>query len=595
MASRLENRRQYGLLSSGYSGADKTILQFKLTDSSLKSLEEYLKAKAYCSKRPTIHFNGNCGAITVPRYDETTKRTKRHEYKFTVQPIQAPEKSSLECIQQFRNKRGSEQLDSIGAMQTKISIHATDEVYKTTQERMKLADENMKRVSTQEVSQVNLKPGRKVKINSQTSYAKKVMSAPTSGPMPSSVPSAPPRTASSLTSSSSQLTKPRAIPPKPSAKPPPPPSSITNSFKPTQTKPSVPSQPARKSAVYNKPCRERIIHLLALKPYKKPEIVVRLITDGISEKEKLKIPVALKEVGSMMKDNTYVLNKNLYTQVREDWPLYSDEDRKTLRKRIEQLRTKESPIRPQSSPSPVKVEIDANTVKRKRIILPEEKDYTAPKKARIAHNRSHQPSEGKISPAQSNSSQPPTPQSGSYQPSVSSPSISTTKYSPDSSNSNDVVTPSTKTIPKRAGEAASYDDPYSAPAVKKDHQGTPSPAGQVSSSAPEYITEFPPITTKDQRIRYKKQFYKEYPEYEKISKDIMRVTEVFTDLKNRLANAKIGSAEHEQIEEKILAENKKVQEQRADFKTMSTRYKYLHEKLSYVKKMIANYDKENCH
>lgn len=40
----------------------------------------------------------------------------------------------------------------------------------------------------------------------------------------------------------------------------------------------------------------------------------------------------------------------------------------------------------------------------------------------------------------------------------------------------------------------------------------------------------------------------------------MRVTEVFTDLKNRLANAKIGSAEHEQIEEKILAENKKVQE-----------------------------------
>lgn len=36
----------------------------------------------------------------------------------------------------------------------------------------------------------------------------------------------------------------------------------------------------------------------------------------------------------MMKDNTYVLNKNLYTQVREDWPLYSDEDRKTLRKLV---------------------------------------------------------------------------------------------------------------------------------------------------------------------------------------------------------------------------------------------------------------------
>lgn len=123
---------------------------------------------------------------------------------------------------------------------------------------------------------------------------------------------------------------------------------------------------------------------------------------------------------------------------------------------------------------------------QKRIILPEVIDYTAPKKARIAHNRAHQPSEGKISPAQSNSSQPPTPQSGSYQPSVSSPSISTTKYSPDSSNSNDLA-PSTKTIPKSAGDAT-YENPYSAPADKKDHQGTPSPAGQVSSSAPEYIT-----------------------------------------------------------------------------------------------------------
>lgn len=40
----------------------------------------------------------------------------------------------------------------------------------------------------------------------------------------------------------------------------------------------------------------------------------------------------------------------------------------------------------------------------------------------------------------------------------------------------------------------------------------------------------------------------------------MRVTQVFTDLKNRLANAKVGSLEHEEIEEKILAENKKVQE-----------------------------------
>lgn len=50
MASQLEDKVQYGLLNSGFSGADKTILQFKLTDSSLKSIEEYLLAKVgFCN------------------------------------------------------------------------------------------------------------------------------------------------------------------------------------------------------------------------------------------------------------------------------------------------------------------------------------------------------------------------------------------------------------------------------------------------------------------------------------------------------------------------------------------------------------------
>lgn len=162
---------------------------------------------------------------------------------------------------------------------------------------------------------------------------------------------------------------------------------------------------------------------------------------------------------------------------------------------------------------------------QKRIILPEVTDYTAPKKPRIAHNRSHQIQEGKNSPSESHSQpptpqgatykpptpqgatykpptpqggyKPPTPQGGSYHPSVSSPSISTTKCSPDSSYSSD-PTPAAKAIPKNAREIREEEERYSTHIVGKEnnhhhnhhhhhHQENHSPAGQVSSSAPDYI------------------------------------------------------------------------------------------------------------
>lgn len=107
--------------------------------------------------------------------------------------------------------------------------------------------------STQEVSQVNLNPGKKVKINSQTPYAIKAISASSTRSTPPAASSVPSRTPSVI-SSSSQVSKPRAIPPsKSSAKPSP---TFPSTFKPTQPKlSSSNSNTSRKSAVYNKPCR----------------------------------------------------------------------------------------------------------------------------------------------------------------------------------------------------------------------------------------------------------------------------------------------------------------------------------------------------
>lgn len=128
------------------------------------------------------------------------------------------------------------------------------------------------------------------------------------------------------------------------------------------------------------PCfrRERLIHLLALRPYKKPELYDRLlkgefsttdtyggswrrnkklfflsphsvetcsdfllifffalichsISEGISNRDKNIYLNVLKSI-SYLRDNTYLLHRHLWNDVHEDWPFYSDQDRSTLKR-----------------------------------------------------------------------------------------------------------------------------------------------------------------------------------------------------------------------------------------------------------------------
>lgn len=43
---------------------------------------------------------------------------------------------------------------------------------------------------------------------------------------------------------------------------------------------------SKKNAAQHRPLRERLLHLLALKPYKKPELILRLQKDGLQQSDK---------------------------------------------------------------------------------------------------------------------------------------------------------------------------------------------------------------------------------------------------------------------------------------------------------------------
>lgn len=62
----------------------------------------------------------------------------------------------------------------------------------------------------------------------------------------------------------------------------------------------ISSSNIKKSATQHRPLRERLIHLLALKPYKKPELILRLQKDGLSPLDKDSLDSHLQQVSDLI-------------------------------------------------------------------------------------------------------------------------------------------------------------------------------------------------------------------------------------------------------------------------------------------------------
>ncbi|NWV15588.1 ELL2 factor, partial [Ptilonorhynchus violaceus] len=88
----------------------------------------------------------------------------------------------------------------------------------------------------------------------------------------------------------------------------------------------------RNPAVYRRPYRDRVIHLLALRKYKKPELLAHLQRDGVRQKDKDSLGKILHEVANLnAKDNSFSLKEHLFKDIQKDWPGYSETDRQNLK------------------------------------------------------------------------------------------------------------------------------------------------------------------------------------------------------------------------------------------------------------------------
>ncbi|XP_069137505.1 RNA polymerase II elongation factor ELL-like [Argopecten irradians] len=532
MAALVEGRH-YGLSSSISSQEHKTVVQVKLTDSALKTIDEFLKIKVPHSKStPTIQFKGNTGIICIPSANTSDPVRTFH---FSLSPV--VDSNTSDCAHQPDTKHGSH-LNTLGTMSQKIAIHATSDVFQATKQRMNQAIADTNSVCTQEIKPSGRHIGRKIKrvkpgldLSSKPTVAKPtktaiVTSSHASSVRPNSLGSRslspyqsnhePSKVSSSVSSSSSPLSHHPA-------------SSLSSS-----TPASVPASNKTKPinpAIVGVPMRDRIIHLLALRPYKKPELLLRLKADGILEKDKDTITTVLQQVATFIpRDNKYSLARHAFSEVRQDWKFYTDNDKELVKKKLDNLSPASSPASNQRSP-----DSPSNSQKR-----PSESvlDLLPSKKQRISHSVAKPKKENK-------------------------PLI---------------------------GEVQKHDLTVNGHDHKKENIDERVQVATSTSDNPDYMNTYHPISTAEQRQRYKLEFNTEYEEYRGLHMKVEQVSKKFMDFEAMLKQAEPGSESYENLKNKIRMEYK-LQKSDVKYIDQKKRFDYLHKKLGFIKQLILEYDR----
>ncbi|XP_055628113.1 RNA polymerase II elongation factor Ell isoform X2 [Toxorhynchites rutilus septentrionalis] len=371
--------------------------------------------------------------------------------------------------------------------------------------------------------------------------------------------------------------------------------------------------------------RERLIHLLALRPYKKPELYARIQQDGLRGQEKICIAQVLKTISSM-RDNVYYLHRHIWNDVQEDWPFYTEQDRQTLKRRKPQNLTPplssdggsstsgQSPSSAHNGSSP------PSGSKRPSLPTNEESSIgSAPtsKKPRISHykkdvlpdtNRSIRKSETKsqnpkyplsrrgVTDSRDTSNMNPRsrPQEDSMRSYHHGSNVTPSAQESEDSGvslsyslvSNDVArriqppTTAAEVVTDAMTERDNYDDQITA--YREDSK-------KVKNLKDDFSDQFTRITTVEQRRKYKTEFDNDFQEYRRLHEIVERVSRKFAQLEEDLQMERHNERRYKEIQRKIIREyDESIKDIR--FQETKQRFNYLHSKLSHIKHLVHDYD-----
>lgn len=129
--------------------------------------------------------------------------------------------------------------------------------------------------------------------------------------------------------------------------------------------------------------------MLAVRPFKKPELVHRLINEGLRDRERGLITIVLKSIADLG-DNTYKLKRRIWNDVNDNWSFYTEQDKASLKRRKPQnltppLSSDGGSSTSGQSPTSTHNGSPPPPVKRPSVSGPEKYTEPAGKKQRISH------------------------------------------------------------------------------------------------------------------------------------------------------------------------------------------------------------------
>uniref|UniRef100_A0A3Q0R4M4 Elongation factor for RNA polymerase II 2 n=1 Tax=Amphilophus citrinellus TaxID=61819 RepID=A0A3Q0R4M4_AMPCI len=589
MAALSEDGR-YGL-NCGQQRAERvTVLHVKLTETALRAIETYQNCTNVPSLQPRIHFKGLQGRIKIPKTDSSSNTFHNFDFYLSNVGKDNPQ-GSFECIHQYTSSSGASHLALLATVQDKVTVCATNDSYQVTRERMTQAVEDTRERGTKVI-----KPGGQYR-GKQVHIRKPALSAP------------------------------EVVP---------------------ERKRSTPINPANtirkclsNNPVSQRPFRDRIVHLLALRSYKKLEVLARLQRDGINQKDRNSLGTTLQQVANLNpKDNAYSLKDYIYRDVQRDWPGYSEDEKSQIDRILNRKLGLPNEITSSSgSPkdgvptSPQKRQPDFDFI-----------DPLAPKKARISHLNNRAPAassssssdrrEDEGSPSSKRSSLPSNATSGppTHLPISSYPPAPSHQQPSPASNSNSPSTPEgcgTQDLPMdqssscRDPSPRSFSPPLSSITNKKvkkkskkhkDREREKGKPKEREGSSPHGVAEqavesrrarkkqspdeetrgYTALVSTDQRQSYKDDFNAEYDEYRLLHAHVENITRRFTQLDAQSRKLAPGTKEHQKVQEEVLKEYKKIKQHSPNYHKEKLRCEYLHNKLAHIKRLIADFDQRRA-
>ncbi|VDN97144.1 unnamed protein product [Rodentolepis nana] len=247
---------------------DIEIYSVKLTDSALRALDN-------CQSTPVkLSVNGSQGTLSIPSKQNCVS------YDLNISPFHQSVDATTDVIQ----LSGSRAIN-LGKSVSKLTVQAKADSFSAAKMKMAEAEDQRKGYA-----KANIMPNNKrANIRDPNLKSRSILTPP-------------PRNGEIRKS----------------------PTTLARNSSPLANKSPVNTDVASRSL------RDRIIHLLAVQPYQRPELLLRLKRDGLTDEQKDKVDAILGKVGRTGRQGEFHLSPAFINLVEANWPGYSPSERSNV-------------------------------------------------------------------------------------------------------------------------------------------------------------------------------------------------------------------------------------------------------------------------